>query len=75
MTRDSTPGTRFFILELRTHVKGLMASCVSRYFTDFRKNCAKNQKSPQLNELGEVAISGNGMETSNGMEMEEKGNG
>jgi len=27
------------------HVKGLMASCVSRYFTDFRKNCAQNQKS------------------------------
>ena len=27
-------------------MKGLMASCVSRYFTDFRKNCAQNQKSP-----------------------------
>jgi len=25
--------------------KGLMLGCVSRYFTDFRKNCAQNQKS------------------------------
>ena len=25
-----------------------MLGCVSRYFTDFRKNCAQNQKSPAL---------------------------
>ena len=45
------PKTRFFLLlsiVLLLTVsgsKGLMLGCVSRYFTDFRKNCAQNQKS------------------------------
>ena len=34
-----------------------MAICASRYFTDFRKNCAQNQKSPRAQPLSGSAES------------------
>ena len=49
--------SRFFLLLVHAALcldqcslgwKGLMLGCVSRYFTDFRKNCAQNQKSQLL---------------------------
>jgi len=34
--------------------KGLMLGCVLRYFTDFRKNCAQNQKSRNVSRTWEM---------------------